>query len=153
MDWRLDPGILGLERETDFSLDYRIEHFVHKTSHLDLLLGEGWDFRSASLKYIWDCSTIVPCSIASTCSLLRSVSGSDGFRIILTLELFVDLNQEMRVSLHGTQCPGAEGVFSPRPGQGGAEGAFFSPRAACLAATARLQPSHPTVTVQVQDDG
>ena len=65
----------------------------------------------------------------------------------------MDLNQEMRVSLHATQCPGAEGVFSPRPGQGGAEGAIFSPRAACLAATARLQPTHPTVTVQVQDWG
>jgi hypothetical protein len=45
VDWRLDPGILGLERHTDFSLDYRIEQFVAQTSHMDLLLGRGWDVR------------------------------------------------------------------------------------------------------------
>ena len=45
IDWRLDPGILGLERDTDFSLDYQIERFVTQTSHLDLLMGSSWDFR------------------------------------------------------------------------------------------------------------
>ena len=45
VDWRLDPAILGLERLTDFSLDYRIEQFVDKSSHLDRLLGSGWDYR------------------------------------------------------------------------------------------------------------
>ena len=28
VDWRLDPGILGLDRETDYSLEYRsVEYF------------------------------------------------------------------------------------------------------------------------------
>lgn len=88
VDWRLDPAILGLERLTDFSLDYRIEQFVDKSSHLDRLLGSGWDYRS--------------------------VHGSDGYRIVLTLELFVDLNQELRVTLHATQCALDEGTGSPR---------------------------------------
>ena len=28
VDWRLDPGILGLDRETDYMLEYRIEQFA-----------------------------------------------------------------------------------------------------------------------------
>jgi hypothetical protein len=39
VDWRLDPGILGLEQETGFALDFHMEKFVDTTAHLDLLLG------------------------------------------------------------------------------------------------------------------
>ena len=56
----------------------------------------------------------------------RSVPGTDGFRIILTLELHVDLNQEVRVWLQAMQCPG--------PGAA-------SPRRACLAAGPRRPDS------------
>ena len=28
VDWRLDPGILGLDRETDYIMEYRIEQFA-----------------------------------------------------------------------------------------------------------------------------
>jgi hypothetical protein len=41
VDWRLDPGILGLEQETGFALDFHMEKFVTATAHLDLLLGEA----------------------------------------------------------------------------------------------------------------
>jgi hypothetical protein len=40
VDWRLDPGILGLEQETGFALDFHMEKFVDTTAHLDLLLGQ-----------------------------------------------------------------------------------------------------------------
>ena len=39
VNWRLDPGILGLEQETGFALDFHMEKFVNTTAHLDLLLG------------------------------------------------------------------------------------------------------------------
>jgi len=79
VDWRLDPGLLGLERETEFSLEYRVERFVGGvTSHLDLLLGTGWD--------------------------VRKVGG--GFRVIMTLELTVDVNQQIRLNTHATTCQG-----------------------------------------------
>jgi len=81
VDWRLDPGLLGLERETDFSLEYRVERFTGGvTSHLDLLLGNGWD--------------------------VRKVGGGGGFRVIMTLELVVDINQQLRLDTHATLCPG-----------------------------------------------
>jgi len=83
VDWRLDPGLLGLERETDFSLEYRVERFVGGvTSHLDLLLGKGWD--------------------------VRKVGG--GFRVIMTLELVVDVNQQIRLDTHATLCQGELGA-------------------------------------------
>ena len=47
VDWRLDTGILGLERETGFSLEYRLEKYVSHSSHLDIILGLGWDVRLA----------------------------------------------------------------------------------------------------------
>lgn len=79
VDWRLDPGLLGLERETDFSLEYRVERFAGGImSHLDLLLGKGWD--------------------------VRKVGG--GFRVIMTLELSVDVNQQIRLDTHATLCQG-----------------------------------------------
>jgi len=79
VDWRLDPGLLGLERETDFSLEYRVEWFAGGImSHLDLLLGDGWD--------------------------VRKVGG--GFRVIMTLELTVDVNQQIRLDTHATLCQG-----------------------------------------------
>jgi len=88
VNWRLDPGILGLDRHADFTLDYKIEDFVDKASHLDFLLGRGWDHRS--------------------------VQGTDNFRIIITLELCVDLNHELCVALHATRCAGIDGESSPR---------------------------------------
>jgi len=79
VDWRLDPGLLGLERETEFSLEYRVERFAGGImSHLDLLLGDGWD--------------------------VRKVGG--GFRVIMTLELTVDVNQQIRLDTHATLCQG-----------------------------------------------
>ena len=45
VDWRLDPAILGLERDTDFSLEYRVEKFVEQVSTMDLLMGKEWDVR------------------------------------------------------------------------------------------------------------
>ena len=87
VDWRLDPGVLGLERETDFSLEHGVEGYVGQESHLDFLLGRGWDYRAGV--------------------------GGDGLRIIINLELVVDLNQELRVSLHGIRCS-VEGDVSPR---------------------------------------
>jgi len=79
VDWRLDPGLLGLERETDFSLEYRVERFAGGImSHLDLLLGDGWD--------------------------VRKVGG--GFRVIMTMELTVDVNQQIRLDTHATLCQG-----------------------------------------------
>ena len=45
IDWNHDAGILGLERDTDFSLNYHVEKFATATSHLDVLLGDGWDVR------------------------------------------------------------------------------------------------------------
>jgi len=88
VNWRLDPGILGLDRHADFTLDYKIEDFVDRASHLDFLLGRGWDHRS--------------------------VQGTDNFRIIITLELCVDLNHELCVALHAAQCAGIDGETSPR---------------------------------------
>eukprot|EP00092_Neocalanus_flemingeri_P036695 GFUD01039950.1.p1 GENE.GFUD01039950.1~~GFUD01039950.1.p1 ORF type:complete len:796 (+),score=194.27 GFUD01039950.1:2045-4432(+) len=81
VDWRLDPGLLGLERETDFSLEYRVERFTGGiVSHLDLLLGKEWD--------------------------VRKIGGGGGFRVIMTLELTVDINQQIRLDTHATLCPG-----------------------------------------------
>ena len=45
VDWRLDPTILGLERDTEFSLEYRVERFVEQTSHMDLMMGKEWDVK------------------------------------------------------------------------------------------------------------
>ena len=45
VDWTCDPLILGLERDTDFSMEYRVEKYVDQISHMDLLLGRGWDVR------------------------------------------------------------------------------------------------------------
>ena len=44
----------------------------------------------------------------------RSVQGTDNFRIIITLELCVDLNHELCVALHAAQCAGIDGETSPR---------------------------------------
>jgi len=77
VDWKVDPAILGLERDTDFSFEYQVERFVEQTSHMDLLLGKEWD--------------------------VRTVSGSDGYRIVLTMEVLVDANQELIMKMHATQ--------------------------------------------------
>ena len=51
----------------------------------------------------------------SSCDSRRSVQGTDNFRIIITLELCVDLNHELCVALHATQCAGGiDGETSPR---------------------------------------
>ena len=61
VDWRHDPGILGLELETEFTVDFHVEKYTHCLSHLDVLLGEGWD--------------------------VRHIAGTTGYRAVLTLEL------------------------------------------------------------------
>ena len=58
---QLDPVILGLERDTDFSLEHRIERAVDIMTHMDLLMGRGWD--------------------------VRTICGSEGYRVILTVEV------------------------------------------------------------------
>ena len=61
VNWQLDPVILGLERYTDFSLEHRIERAVDIMTHMDLLMGRGWD--------------------------VRTICGSEGYRVILTVEV------------------------------------------------------------------
>jgi len=73
VDWRLDPDILQLERNNNFSVEYRIEKFKEQVSIMDLLMGKEWD--------------------------VRGVSGMDGYRIILTLEVTVDFNQELTMKM------------------------------------------------------
>ena len=80
VDWRFDPGILGLDRETDYSLEYKVEQYVELSSHLDLILGQEWD--------------------------VRRICGGEGHRVILTLELRVDTRQQFRLETHATTCPG-----------------------------------------------
>lgn len=80
IDWRLDPSILGLEKRTSFSLEYRVEKYVEQTSQLDLLMGKKWD--------------------------VRTLNGTDGYRIILTLQLAVDLNHELLMKMHATIATG-----------------------------------------------
>ena len=80
VDWRLDPGIFGLEVETGFSLDFHAEKVAHSISHLDLLLGQSWD--------------------------VRSVAKSAGYRAVLTLELGIDPTvQDIKVQAHAVLCP------------------------------------------------
>lgn len=78
VDWRLDPGILGLERETAFSVDFHIEKFENSVSHLDLLFGDCWD--------------------------VRCISGTAGYRAIITLDLGVDQNLEIKITAHAVLC-------------------------------------------------
>jgi len=80
VDWRLDPAILGLERDTDFCVEYRVERFVEQVSHMDQLMGKEWD--------------------------VRPLSGTDGYRIILTLEMMVDSSQELVMKMHATLVSG-----------------------------------------------
>ena len=54
----------------------RVERSVDKVTHMDLLMGDFWD--------------------------VRSISSTDGFRIILTMELVVDSYQELFLKMHGT---------------------------------------------------
>ena len=79
-DWRFDPGILGLERDTDYSLEYKVEQYVDLASQLDLILGREWD--------------------------VRRVCGGEGFRVVLTLGLWVDTRQQIKLETHATTCPG-----------------------------------------------
>ena len=40
VDWRLDPGILGLDRETDYTLEYRsAELRFAKSIHINMYVG------------------------------------------------------------------------------------------------------------------
>jgi len=80
VNWQLDPAILGLERETDFSLEHRIERAVDVTTHMDLLMGRGWD--------------------------VRTICSSEGYRVILTVEILVDCNQELCMKMHGSLVSG-----------------------------------------------
>ena len=45
VDWKLDPDILQLERNNDFSVEYRIEKSMENVSTMDLLMGKEWDVR------------------------------------------------------------------------------------------------------------
>jgi len=80
VNWQTDPAILGLERDTDFSLDYRVERRMDKETNMDLLLGDHWD--------VWSCV------------------GTDAYRIILTMELVVDSHQELFLKMDGTLITG-----------------------------------------------
>ena len=99
VNWQTDPAILGLERDTDFSLDYRyqitsgrislirsmtvvsrVERSMDKETNMDLLLGDHWD--------VWSCV------------------GTDAYRIILTMELVVDSHQELFLKMDGTFITG-----------------------------------------------
>ena len=78
VDWRMDPGILGLEKETAFTVDFHIEKFDCSLSHVDLLLGDCWD--------------------------VRRIPGTDGYRAVITLEVSVDVNQDIKVTAHAVLC-------------------------------------------------
>ena len=106
VDWRLDLGLLGLEHGTEFSLEHRVERAVGQVGQLDLLLGRGWD--------------------------VRSVSGDTGFRVLLTLELQVDTNQDLQLSLHAALM---SGKIPP------------DYRAVCLKVLVRLRTSNDDSTV------
>lgn len=81
VDWRLDPGIFGLERDTEFTLDFHIEKFANKVAHIDLLLGHGWD--------------------------VKAFAGGSGYRAVLTLELAIDTShQDIKVKVHAVICSG-----------------------------------------------
>lgn len=80
VNWQLDPAILGLERETDFSLEHRIERAVDIRTQLDLLMGRGWD--------------------------VKRICGSEGYRVILTVEILVDCGQELLIKMHATLVTG-----------------------------------------------
>lgn len=80
VNWRLDPNILGLDRDNNYLMEYRIEKAVQQGCTMDLLMGKEWD--------------------------VRSVSGTDGYRIILTLEVTVDFNQELIMRMHATLMTG-----------------------------------------------
>ena len=79
-DWRFDPGILGLERDTNYSLEYKVEQYVELSSQLDLILGREWD--------------------------VRRVCSGEGYRVVLTLGLWVDTRQQIKLETHATTCPG-----------------------------------------------
>ena len=78
VDWRLDPGILGLERETAFSVDFHIEKFENSVSHLDLLFGDGWD--------------------------VRCIPDTAGYRAIITLDLGIDQHLNINIKAHAVLC-------------------------------------------------
>jgi len=80
VDWRLDPDILQLERNNDFCVEYRIEESKEQASTMDLLMGKEWD--------------------------VRCVSGMAGYRIILTLEVTVDSNQELTMKMDAMSMTG-----------------------------------------------
>ena len=83
VDWRFDPGILGLDRETDYCLDYKVEQYVDVSSHIDLILGELWD--------------------------VKRVCCGEGYRVVLTLEMRVDTRQQLKLETHATTVPGELG--------------------------------------------
>lgn len=85
INWMLDLDILGLTMEKDFSTEYRIESFVDQLSPLDLLMGKEWD--------------------------VRTVSSAEGFRIILTLKIYVDSSQELSLKMHGSLVSGQVDKF------------------------------------------
>ena len=75
VNWRFDPGILGLEKDTEFTVDFQIEKYADCVAHMDLLLGDRWD--------------------------VRRIVGTNGYRAVLTLELYVDTNQDLKAgNLH-----------------------------------------------------
>jgi len=76
VDWRMDPDILELDRNSDFCVEYRVEKCVQQDSTMDQIMGNEWD--------------------------VRTLSGTDGYRIILTLEVMVDSNQELVMKMHAT---------------------------------------------------
>lgn len=69
---------LLLLHSTNHSL--RVERSVDNVSHMDLLMGSQWD--------------------------VRNLSCTDGYRIILTLELLVDSGQEIILKMHATLISG-----------------------------------------------
>jgi len=88
VDWRHDPGILGLDRESQYSLEYRIEQFAGEeqvTSHLDVLLGDQWDIRKIGES---------------------SDNSGVGYRVIITLEIAIDMKQQLRLNTHAITCRG-----------------------------------------------
>lgn len=80
IDWAHDPGILGLELSTQYSLQHRMDDYLDCFSPLDVLLGRGWD--------------VLP------------VSGCSGFRVVTQLRLEVDINHQFNLRVHAANASG-----------------------------------------------
>ena len=56
----------------------------HATCHLDMILGHGWDVRQ----------------------ITDDQGSAHGYRVIITLEIIIDMRQQLRLNTHAITCRG-----------------------------------------------